>query len=94
MDNLGSEISWIKNALIEWKEAMKSGEDATALIEKYCKQDERYANVCFTAKSREFSLIICFTRFSGIGGQTHFTAVQYSPGKGDDIRPVGGTEIR
>lgn len=45
IDNLGNEMQWMKNALIEWAKAIDHDENTNALIEKYCKEDKKKADV-------------------------------------------------
>lgn len=46
IDNLGTDMQWMKNALIEWAQAIDHDEQTNALIEKYCKEDKKRADVC------------------------------------------------
>lgn len=45
IDHLGSDMQWMKNALIEWAKAIDHDDSTNALIEKYCREDEKRANV-------------------------------------------------
>lgn len=45
IDNLGTDMQWMKNALIEWAQAIDHDDQTNALIEKYCKEDKRKAEV-------------------------------------------------
>lgn len=45
IDNMGSDMLWMKHALIEWTRAMDEGDQTNALIEKYCKDDQKRADV-------------------------------------------------
>lgn len=45
IDSLGIDMQWMKNALIEWAQAIDHDEQTNALIEKYCKEDKRKADV-------------------------------------------------
>lgn len=47
IDNLGSDMQWMKHALIEWTKAIEQDEQTNALIEKYCKDDVKRADVRF-----------------------------------------------
>lgn len=38
-------MQWMKHALIEWAQAIQQDEQTTALIEKYCKDDKKRADV-------------------------------------------------
>lgn len=46
IDHLGNDMRWMKNALIEWAKAIDHDDSTNALIDKYCKEDEKRANVC------------------------------------------------
>lgn len=45
IDSLGTDMQWMKNALIEWAQAIDHDEQTNALIEKYCKEDKKKADV-------------------------------------------------
>lgn len=45
MAKLSDKMQWSKLALEEWQEAMNRGEETNKLIAKYCKEDEKNANV-------------------------------------------------
>lgn len=45
IDNLGVDMQWMKNALIEWAQAIDHDDQTNALIEKYCKDDKKRADV-------------------------------------------------
>lgn len=45
MDNMARDIHWMKSALAEWQQAMQRGEETNALIEKYCRDDEKRAEL-------------------------------------------------
>lgn len=45
IDNLGTDMQWMKNALIEWAQAIDHDEKTNALIEKYCKEDKKRVDV-------------------------------------------------
>lgn len=44
IDDLSSEMHWMKHALIEWMQAMEQGNQTIALIDKYCKNDLKRAD--------------------------------------------------
>ncbi|XP_031638654.1 coiled-coil domain-containing protein 39 [Contarinia nasturtii] len=43
IDNLGTDMQWMKNALIEWAQAIDHDDQTNTLIDKYCKEDKRKA---------------------------------------------------
>lgn len=45
IDGLGADMQWMKQALIEWTQAIQQDEQTNALIEKYCKDDQKKAHV-------------------------------------------------
>lgn len=45
MEKLSHKIQWSKLALEEWHAAMARGDETNKLIAKYCKEDEKNANV-------------------------------------------------
>lgn len=45
IDSLGTDMQWMKNALIEWAQAIDHNEQTNALIEKYCNEDRKKADV-------------------------------------------------
>lgn len=45
IDGLGTDMQWMKNALIEWAQAIDHNENTNTLIEKYCKEDRKKAEV-------------------------------------------------
>lgn len=45
IDNLGDDMQWMKNALIEWAKAIEHDDKANDLIQKYCKEDQKQADV-------------------------------------------------
>ena len=45
IDSFGSDMQWMKGALLEWSQAIEQDEQTNALIAKYCKDDEKRANV-------------------------------------------------
>lgn len=45
IDSLGSDMQWMKQALIEWAKAIEQDEQTNNLIEKYCKDDVKRADV-------------------------------------------------
>lgn len=45
IDNLGGEMQWMKEALIEWAQAIDNDDKTNALIEKYCQDDQKKADV-------------------------------------------------
>lgn len=45
IDSLGDDMQWMKQALIEWTQAIQKDEQTNALIEKYCKDDQKKAHV-------------------------------------------------
>lgn len=54
IDNLGTDMQWMKNALIEWAQAIDHDDQTNSLIEKYCKEDRRVVEVsklfCFVLR--------------------------------------------
>lgn len=38
-------MQWMKQALVEWTQAIQQDEQTNALIEKYCKDDHKKAHV-------------------------------------------------
>lgn len=56
MEKSTSKIHWMKEALDEWTTAMARGDETNKLIDKYCKEDKKRAEVsrfynCSTNKS-------------------------------------------
>lgn len=45
IDNLGADMQWMKQALIEWTQAIQQDEQTNELIDKYCKDDHKKAHV-------------------------------------------------
>lgn len=45
MEKSTSKIHWMKEALDEWTTAMARGDETNKLIEKYCKEDRKRAEV-------------------------------------------------
>lgn len=45
IDHLDVDMQWMKNALIEWAQAIDHDDATNALIAKYCIEDEKKANV-------------------------------------------------
>lgn len=45
MEQASSKIHWMKEALDEWTTAMARGEETNKLIEKYCQEDRKRAEV-------------------------------------------------
>lgn len=45
IDYFGTDMQWMKNALIEWAKAIDHDDNTNALIEKYCKEDQKKADV-------------------------------------------------
>lgn len=45
IDQLGGDMQWMKDALIEWAQAIDSDDKTNALIEKYCVEDQKRADV-------------------------------------------------
>lgn len=45
IDRLGGEMQWMKDALIEWAQAIDNDDKTNALIEKYCREDEKKVEV-------------------------------------------------
>ena len=45
VEELVEKIKWVKTALNEWHQVMDRGEEANALIAKYCKIDANKAEV-------------------------------------------------
>lgn len=45
MEKSTSKIHWMKEALDEWTTAMARGDETNKLIEKYCKDDKKRAEV-------------------------------------------------
>lgn len=44
IDEMSSEMHWMKHALIEWMQAMEQGNQTISLIAKYCKNDQKRAD--------------------------------------------------
>lgn len=44
IDEMSSEMHWMKHALIEWMQAMEQGNQTNSLIAKYCKNDQKRAD--------------------------------------------------
>lgn len=42
---MSSEMHWMKHALIEWMQAMEQGNQTISLIAKYCKNDQKRADL-------------------------------------------------
>lgn len=47
MERSTAKIHWMKEALDEWTTAMARGDETNKLIEKYCKEDRKRAEVLF-----------------------------------------------
>lgn len=45
IDQLGGDMQWMKDALIEWAQAIDNDDKTNTLIEKYCREDEKRADV-------------------------------------------------
>lgn len=45
IDSLGTDMQWMKDALLEWNRAIDRDEQTNALIKNYCKDDQKRANV-------------------------------------------------
>lgn len=45
IDRLGADMHWMRDALIEWTQAIEQGGQTNELIEKYCQDDQKKANV-------------------------------------------------
>lgn len=45
IDSFGSDMQWMKSALLEWSQAIEQDEQTNTLVAKYCKDDEKRANV-------------------------------------------------
>lgn len=45
MEKSTAQIHWMKEALDEWTTAMARGDETNKLIEKYCKEDRKRAEV-------------------------------------------------
>lgn len=45
IDHLGGDMQWMKDALIEWAQAIDNDDKTNTLIEKYCREDEKRADV-------------------------------------------------
>lgn len=45
IDQLGSDMQWMKDALIEWAQAIDNDDKTNALIDKYCREDQKKADV-------------------------------------------------
>lgn len=45
IDQLGGEMQWMKDALIEWAQAIDNDDKTNALIDKYCKEDQKRVEV-------------------------------------------------
>lgn len=45
IDQLGGDMQWMKDALIEWAQAIDNDDKTNALIEKYCREDQKKADV-------------------------------------------------
>lgn len=45
IDSFGSDMQWMKSALLEWSQAIEQDEQTNALVSKYCKDDEKRAKV-------------------------------------------------
>lgn len=49
IDRLGTDMHWMRNALIEWTQAIEEEGQTNELIAKYCKEDQKKADVrCYT----------------------------------------------
>lgn len=44
IDAMSSDMHWMKNAIVEWMQAMEHGNRTNELIEKYCKSDQKRAD--------------------------------------------------
>lgn len=61
MEQSTAKIHWMKEALDEWTTAMARGDETNKLIEKYCKEDRKRAEVNLLSLSqggRKFLLTI------------------------------------
>lgn len=45
IDTFGSDMQWMKSALIEWTQAIEQDERTNELVKKFCMEDEKRANV-------------------------------------------------
>lgn len=57
IDFLGTDMQWMKNALIEWAKAIDHDDNTNALIEKYCKEDQKRADVSYNEIFMRFKQI-------------------------------------
>lgn len=53
IDTFGSDMQWMKGALIEWSQAIEQDERTNELVKKFCKEDEKRANVRFGSLGRQ-----------------------------------------
>lgn len=53
MEKSSAKIHWMKEALDEWTAAMARGDETNKLIEKYCKEDRKRAEVIVAYVNKE-----------------------------------------